>query len=305
MSIQQHRVRWEQETRLTQWLALGLGALAIGAIVLIPLLWKLRWEVMIAGALLGALVWHLLLQAIEAIHERLRLSNLQQAQNPQGSAGITLLVVLLLALSLSGFAFMEGVTLPWVVGGFSLAAVYAAQKIRETARPRNFVQIANDGTVLTILKGTLLLTALEEAGYRLITQCGRQGQCASCRVRVREGAQNWAEKHYGPVLTPRQRREGWVLACQVPLECDLDLELFKPLVIRWPTKDQTRLSQRARAIRSVLPGFDCEACGYSTCDRYAQAVAHEQVPATRCFPGGALVTQKLQEIIHKGQPGIR
>lgn len=295
MSTKEQRVLWEREMRLARWWALTLGGLALVGIVLLSLFWQLDTQSAIVELLLGALGCQLLLQAIEAAQERLQLADPPGILRARGSMGITLALLLVLALSFVGFIQIPDLMRPLVLGSFGLVSVYAVQWVREQARPRNFVTVVNEGNVLTLQRGTLLLTALEDAGYRLITQCGRQGACASCRVRVREGTQNWLEKHYGPAITPRQKREGWVLACQVPVESDLAIELFKPVVIRWPAPDRSRLSGSARAIRAALPGFDCEACGYSTCDQYAQAIAQGKASLTRCLPGGAAVSKALRE----------
>lgn len=296
MSVQERRARWQREVRLTRGLALILAGIALVGIMLLSLLWQLRLDTIIMGVILGGLVCQLLVQAMEATHERLSMADIPQMLRAQGYFGMTLVLLLMLAVSLWGFAHIPNIMQPVLLGGFALVALYAVERVRQTARARQFVAIVNDGRVLASQKGTPLLTVLEDAGYRLITQCGRQGACASCRVRVRAGTQNWQEKHYGPILTPRQRGEGWVLACQVPVESDLVIELFKPLVIRWPAPARGRLSEQARAIRAVLPGFDCEACGYLTCEEYAQAIAQGKAPPTRCLPGGNAVNQKLQEI---------
>lgn len=304
MSVQEQRARWQREVRLTRGLALMLAGMALVGIILLSLLWQLRLDTIIVGIVLGGLVCQLLVQAIEATHERLSVADIPQMLRAQGYFGITLVLLLILTLSLWGFAHIANIMQPLLLGGFALVALYATERVRETARARHFVATAHDGSVLASQKGTPLLTVLEDAGYRLITQCGRQGACASCRVRVREGAENWEEKHYGPILTPRQRREGWVLACQVPVESDLAIELFKPLVIRWPTSAKGQLSEKARALRAALPGFDCEACGYPTCEEYAQAIAQGEALPTRCLPGGSAVNQKLQEIA-RGSEGAR
>jgi ferredoxin len=293
VSVQQQRALWEQQARLSRWLALLLGTVALTGIVLVWRLWQLGWEALAAGMVLGALGWQLLIWAIEALRDRLQWADLPR---PLRAGGGAFLIVLLLALALSGFLRIPDFVQPLVLGGFALVILLVAQAARETSRPRAFMEILNDGKVLSLPKGTPLLTGLEEAGYRLITQCGRQGACASCRARVREGTQAWEEKHYGPVLTPRQRREGWVLTCQVPAEHDLVLELFKPLVTRWPTSDQSQHAESVRTVRAALPGLDCEACGYFTCDRYAQAVAQGAAPPTLCLPGGASVRQRLQQL---------
>lgn len=44
--------------------------------------------------------------------------------------------------------------------------------------------------------------------------------------------------------------------------------------------------EKAEALRELLPGANCGACGYSGCDGYAQAMAHEGAKAGLCSPGG-------------------
>ncbi len=288
MSTHEMRARWEQEKRLALLLAILIGGIALVGWVLLARRWQLSVESALSAIVLGALGWQLLLWAIEAIGERLKHSDPSQNNPPLRMIGLGLPLL----LSLWGFAQIPGVIPPLVLGGFGLSLLWAARRTRELHRPRSFLEITNDGGSLAVPKGTLLLEALERAGYRLMTQCGRKGGCSTCRVRVHQASQRLAEEHYGPVMTPKQRRENWVLSCQVRVEGDLILELAKPLVVRWPRK--MRLSEKARRIRRVLPGFDCEACGYFTCDEYAQALTDGQAPPTECLPGGAWVRQRLQ-----------
>ena len=46
-------------------------------------------------------------------------------------------------------------------------------------------------------------------------------------------------------------------------------------------------------VRDVLPGANCGACGYSGCDAYAQAIAHEGAEVNLCIPGGKDTAEKL------------
>lgn len=47
--------------------------------------------------------------------------------------------------------------------------------------------------------------------------------------------------------------------------------------------------EKVEALREVLPGANCGACGYSGCDGYAQAMAHEGAKVGLCSPGGEAV----------------
>ena len=49
--------------------------------------------------------------------------------------------------------------------------------------------------------------------------------------------------------------------------------------------------EKAEALRAVLPGANCGACGYSGCDGYAKAMAHEGAKGGLCSPGGAAVAE--------------
>ena len=43
---------------------------------------------------------------------------------------------------------------------------------------------------------------------------------------------------------------------------------------------------RVEALKDVLPGVNCGACGYAGCVNFAEAVAHGEAPANGCIPGG-------------------
>jgi len=44
--------------------------------------------------------------------------------------------------------------------------------------------------------------------------------------------------------------------------------------------------ETVEALKEVLPGANCGACGYSGCEGYAAAMAHEGAPVGLCSPGG-------------------
>jgi len=58
-------------------------------------------------------------------------------------------------------------------------------------------------------------------------------------------------------------------------------------------KEDTRIGE----ILSVLPGYNCGACGYPGCSNYATAIVMEHVPPNKCSPGGQEVKEKIQKIL--------
>lgn len=48
---------------------------------------------------------------------------------------------------------------------------------------------------------------------------------------------------------------------------------------------EVKRNEKAEAIRQVLPGANCGACGYSGCDLYADAVAEGKARGNLCIPG--------------------
>lgn len=55
--------------------------------------------------------------------------------------------------------------------------------------------------------------------------------------------------------------------------------------------------EKAEALRAVLPGANCGACGYSGCDGYAKAMAHEGAKVGLCSPGGAAVAEATANLL--------
>ena len=58
------------------------------------------------------------------------------------------------------------------------------------------------------------------------------------------------------------------------------------------------VDEKAEAIREVLPGANCGACGYSGCDGYASALSSGQEQKTSlCAPGGSDTAHAVAEIL--------
>jgi Na+-translocating ferredoxin:NAD+ oxidoreductase subunit B len=52
-------------------------------------------------------------------------------------------------------------------------------------------------------------------------------------------------------------------------------------------------------IIEALPGSNCGACGFSSCEIYAENIANEKISINSCLPGGKEVAQAIGEIIGK------
>jgi ferredoxin len=167
----------------------------------------------------------------------------------------------------------------------------------------------NDGTTVSIPAGERLMQTLKAQGYELFAQCGGQGTCATCRCKVHEGLpqEKRTPNMYGP-LQEKLKSEGWILSCQIPVHNELTVELFKPLVLKWPAHSPLAkaapakpaaaptLPPEAQKIRAVLPGFDCHLCGYPTCEQFATALAAGKAKIDGCYPGGAPVWEKVKRV---------
>lgn len=55
--------------------------------------------------------------------------------------------------------------------------------------------------------------------------------------------------------------------------------------------------EKAEAIRTMLPGANCGACGFSGCDGYAKAMAAGEAQPGLCPVGGAAVTKAVSEYL--------
>ncbi len=54
---------------------------------------------------------------------------------------------------------------------------------------------------------------------------------------------------------------------------------------------------KEEAVRAVLAGANCGACGYPGCDGYAAAVAKGDAPVNGCVPGGAAAAEAIGDIM--------
>ncbi len=62
-------------------------------------------------------------------------------------------------------------------------------------------------------------------------------------------------------------------------------------------KFAVEVDEKVSAVRAVLPGANCGACGYPGCDGMANAIAAGEAPVNGCPVGGADVAEKVGEIM--------
>ena len=69
-------------------------------------------------------------------------------------------------------------------------------------------------------------------------------------------------------------------------------------------KFHVEVDEREAAVREVLPGNNCGACGYAGCDAMAAAIAKGEAPVNGCPVGGAAVAGKVGEIMGKNADAL-
>lgn len=62
-------------------------------------------------------------------------------------------------------------------------------------------------------------------------------------------------------------------------------------------KFRVEVDEREAAVREVLPGNNCGACGYAGCDAMAAAIAAGEAPVNGCPVGGNPVAEQIGEIM--------
>ena len=62
--------------------------------------------------------------------------------------------------------------------------------------------------------------------------------------------------------------------------------------------------EKVERLREALPGANCGACGYSGCDGYAEAMAHDGAKVGLCSPGGTAVAEATAEILGVESSGV-
>ena len=62
-------------------------------------------------------------------------------------------------------------------------------------------------------------------------------------------------------------------------------------------KFAVKVDERVSAVRAVVAGANCGACGYAGCDAYAEAVVRGEANANACTPGGVKTVKAIAEIM--------
>ncbi len=62
-------------------------------------------------------------------------------------------------------------------------------------------------------------------------------------------------------------------------------------------KFAVEVDDRVSAVRAVVAGANCGACGYAGCDAYAEAVVRGDAKANACTPGGTKTVKAIAEIM--------
>ena len=138
-----------------------------------------------------------------------------------------------IGLSIALYAAIVLVLVALMVGAKRSLIPAGEVRIRVAGRPE-----------IVVRRGGTLLGALSQHDVLLASACGGKGTCGQCRVRVLRGGGSIRPSERGFVL-PREAREGWRLACQVPVKGDLELELPAEL------QGSRRFTCRVRSNRNV------------------------------------------------------
>ncbi|MBT8057961.1 MAG: 2Fe-2S iron-sulfur cluster binding domain-containing protein, partial [Gammaproteobacteria bacterium] len=97
--------------------------------------------------------------------------------------------------------------------------------IRSRLVPQGDITInVNSERKLRVPAGGRLLGTLADAGIFVPSACGGGGTCGQCRVKVHEGGGSLLPTE-SSLITKRDAAAGERLACQVPVDGDLDIQV--------------------------------------------------------------------------------
>jgi Na+-transporting NADH:ubiquinone oxidoreductase subunit F len=174
------------------------------------------------------------------------------------------------------------------------------------------ILINNDKELITE-SGGKLLTTLADQGIFLSSACGGGGSCAQCRCIVTEGGGSILPTEESSI-TRREAREGYRLACQVPVKRDLKIEVppemletrkwqcvvqsnenvatfIKELVLRLPEGEQVDFSAGG-FIQIEVPPHELDYQSFEIDNRFLgdwrkfkmfQYKSHVYIPVTRAY----------------------
>jgi uncharacterized 2Fe-2S/4Fe-4S cluster protein (DUF4445 family) len=139
---------------------------------------------------------------------------------------------------------------------------------------------------LSVADGTNLLDAARKAAVSLDAPCDGSGTCGKCRVKIPAAQRQFLQEAPHDWLTPAERAEGWVLACQSTIHGDLQVELEQC------DDDELKILSEGRAVAiSINPwitkSFDATS-GQTTVNGGGTLLAKEHGDTTRALFGVAV-----------------
>jgi uncharacterized 2Fe-2S/4Fe-4S cluster protein (DUF4445 family) len=79
--------------------------------------------------------------------------------------------------------------------------------------------------VVEVERGTMLVDAIREAGIRIRSICGGEGECGTCKVILNKGEVSDVSTKYEKWLSPQEISEGYRLACQIRVQSDSEFTI--------------------------------------------------------------------------------
>jgi len=79
--------------------------------------------------------------------------------------------------------------------------------------------------LIEVERGTMLLDAIREAGIRIRSICGGEGECGTCKVILNKGEVSDVSTKYEKWLSPQEIAEGYRLACQIRVQSDCEFTI--------------------------------------------------------------------------------
>jgi len=79
--------------------------------------------------------------------------------------------------------------------------------------------------VIEVERGTILVDAIREAGIRIRSICGGEGECGTCKVILNKGEVSDVSTKYGKWLSPQEISDGYRLACQTRVQSDCEFTI--------------------------------------------------------------------------------
>lgn len=114
------------------------------------------------------------------------------------------------------------------------------------------IKFEPSGQVGVVAAGSYLFDAAQRMGIRLDAECGRQGECDSCAVKITEGRELLSELTAAEIanISESQRHRGKRLSCQAKIEKQGEL------VVMVAEKKQTEEEKEEERIRRQRKEFE-------------------------------------------------